>query len=136
MSLKMEPCQLRVLKNLIKFKISLKKCIRCWCIRLWRVKRKDLNELCDNSIKSIRNNYKNAKIALKTKFAEAVASAQSSRLLCILSDDESFLEDNIDENLKTMKCIYDSSYNFEKIVAFPLVSQQFSKPTLMDHFQC
>ena len=42
-------------------------------VDLWRVKKKGLNELCDNSIKSIRNNYKKAKTALKTKFAQAVA---------------------------------------------------------------
>ena len=71
-----------------------------------------------------------------SKFTEAVAPGQSSRLLDILSDDESFLEDTIDENLETMKSIYDSSDKFGKIVALSMVSEQFSKPTLMDHFQC
>ena len=90
----------------------------------------------DNLIKSIKNNFKKAKTVLKTKFAEAVVPGQSSHLLDILSDDESFLEDTIDENLKTMKSINDSSDNFGKIVALSMVSQQFSKPTLMDHFHC
>ena len=92
-------------------------------VELWRVKRKDLDELCDNLNKSIKNNYKKAKTALKTKFAEAVATGQSSCLLDILSDDESILEDTIHENLKTMKSIYDSSDNFGKIVALSMVSQ-------------
>ena len=105
-------------------------------VELWRVKREDLDELCDNLIKNIENNYKKAKTAFKTKFAEAVAPGQSSHLLDILSDDESFPEDTIDENLKTMNSIYDSTDNFGKIVALSMVSQQFSKPTLMDHFQC
>ena len=83
-------------------------------VDLWRVKRKDLDELCDNLNKSIKNNYKKAKTALKTKFAEAVALGQSSHLLDILSDDESILEDTVDENLKTMKSIYDSSDNLGK----------------------
>ena len=74
-------------------------------VELWRVKRKDLEELCDNSIKSIKNNYKKAKTALKTKFAEAVAPGQSSRLLDILSDDESFLEDTIDEKVFMIQVI-------------------------------
>ena len=94
-------------------------------VDLWRVKKKGLNELCDNSIKHIKNNYKKAKTALKTKFAKAVAPGQSSRLLDILSDDESFPEDTIDENLKTMKSIYDSSDNFGKKLPFQWFHSNF-----------
>ena len=74
---------------------------------------------------------------LKTKYFEAVAPGQSNRLAMLLSDDEeSYLDDTIDENLRTMKAIFDASVKFGKLVAISMVYQQFSKTKLVEHFQC
>ena len=55
-------------------------------------------------MRTIKSNYKKAKVALKNKFAEAVAPGQSSVLADMLSDnDDDRLDETINENLKTMK---------------------------------
>ena len=70
--------------------------------------------MTNNSTRTIKSNYKKAKLALKNKFAEAVAPGQSSVLADMLSDDDDdMLDETINENLKTMKDIYKSSDNFE-----------------------
>ena len=87
-------------------------------------------------MRAIKNNYKKAKLALKNKFAEAVAPGQSSVLADMLSDDDDMLDETINENLKTMKDIYKSSNNFGQLVIVSLASQQYSKFNIMNHFEC
>ena len=57
-------------------------------------------------MRTIKNNYKKAKLALKNKFAEAVAPGKSSVLADMLSDDDDMLDETINENLEKMKDIY------------------------------
>ena len=91
----------------------------------WQVKRKGIADLTNNSMRTIKSNYKKAKLALKNKFAEAVAPGQSSVLADMLSDDDDMLDETINENLKTMKDIYKSSNNFGQLVIVSLASQQY-----------
>ena len=63
-------------------------------------------------MRTIKSNYKEAKLALKNKFAEAVAPMQSSVIADMLPDDDDMLDKTINKNLKTMKDIYKSSDNF------------------------
>ena len=87
-------------------------------------------------MRAIKNNYKKAKLALKNKFAEAVAPGQSSVLADMLSDDDDMLDETINENLKTMKDIYKSSNNFGQLLILSLASQQYSKFNIMNYFEC
>ena len=92
----------------------------------WQVKRKGIADLTNNSMRTIKRNYKKAKLALTNKFAEAVAPGQSSVLADMLSDDDDdMLDETINENLKTMKDIYKSSNNFGQLVIVSLASQQY-----------
>ena len=102
----------------------------------WQVRQKGIADLTHNSIRTIKNNYKKAKLALKNKFAEAVAPGQSSVLADMLSDDDDMLDETVNENLKTMKDIYKSSNNFGQLVIVSLASQQYSKFNIMNHFEC
>ena len=106
----------------------------------WQVKRKGIADLTNNSMRTIKSNYKKAKLALKNKFAEAVAPGQSSVLADMLSDDDDddddMLDETINENLKTMKDIYKSSNNFGQLVILSLASQQYSKFNIMNYFEC
>ena len=102
----------------------------------WQVKRKVIGDLTNNSMRTIKNNYKKAKLALKNKFAEAVAPGQSSVLADMLSDDDDMLDETINENLEKMKDIYKSSDNFGQLVILSLASQQYSKVNIMDYFEC
>ena len=65
-----------------------------------------IGDLTNNSMRTIKNNYKKAKLALKNKFAEAVAPGKSSVLADMLSDDDDMLGETINENLEKMKDIY------------------------------
>ena len=78
----------------------------------WQVKRNEIVDLTNNSLRTIKSNYKEAKLALKNKFAEAVAPMQSSVIADMLPDDDDMLDKAINKNLKTMKDIYKSSDNF------------------------
>ena len=78
----------------------------------WQVKRNEIVDLTNNSLRTIKSNYKEAKLALKNKFAEAVAPMQSSVIADMLPDDDDMLDKTINKNLKTMKDIYKSSDNF------------------------
>ena len=66
----------------------------------WQVKRKVIADLTNNSMRTIKSNYKKAKLALKNKFAEAVAPGQSSVLSDMLSDDDDDMLDETNENPK------------------------------------
>ena len=101
----------------------------------WQVKRKGIADLTNNSMRTIKSNYKKAKLALKNKFAEAVAPGQSSVLADMLSDDDDMLDETINENLKTMKDIYKSSDNFGQLVILSLASHQYSKFNIMNYFE-
>ena len=101
----------------------------------WQVKRKGIADLTNNSMRTIKSNYKKAKSALKNKFAEAVAPGQSSVLADMLSDDDDdMLDETINENLKTMKDIYKSSDNFGQLVILSFALQQYSKVNIMNYF--
>ena len=102
----------------------------------WQVKRKGIVDLTNNSMRTIKRNYKKAKLALKNKFAEAVAPGQSSVLADMLSDDDDddMLDETINENLKTMKDIYKSSDNFGQLVILSFALQQYSKVNIMNYF--
>ena len=102
----------------------------------WQVKRKVIGDLTNYSMRTSKNNYKKAKLALKNKFAEAVAPGQSSVLADMLSDDDDMLDETINENLEKMKDIYKSSDNFGQLVILSLASQQYSKVNIMDYFEC
>ena len=102
----------------------------------WQVKRKVIADLTNNSMRAIKSNYKKVKLALKKKFAEAVAPGQSSVLADILSDDDDDMLDETNKNLKTMKDIYKSSDNFGQLVILSLASQQYSKFNIMNYFEC
>ena len=78
----------------------------------WQVKRNEIVDLTNNSLRTIKSNYREAKLALKNKFAEAVAPMQSSVIADMLPDDDDMLDKTINKNLKTMKDIYKSSDNF------------------------
>ena len=78
----------------------------------WQVKRNEIVDLTNNSLITIKSNYKEAKLALKNMFAEAVAPMQSSVIADMLPDDDDMLDKAINKNLKTMKDIYKSSDNF------------------------
>ena len=98
----------------------------------WQVKRKEIADLTNNSLRTIKSNYKKAKLAPKNKFAEAAAPGQSSVLAAMLSDDGNImLEETINENLKTMKDIYKSSDNFGQLVILSIASHQYSKVNIM-----
>ena len=80
---------------------------------------------------------KKEKLALKNKFAEAVAPGQFSVLADMLSDDDNYMLDKtINENLKTMKEIYKSSDNFGQLIILSLASHQYSKVNIMNYFEC
>ena len=104
----------------------------------WQVKQKVIGDLTNNSMRTIKNNYKKAKLALKNKFAEAVAPGQSSVLADMLSDDDDddMRDETINENLEKMKDIYKSSDNFGQLVILSLASQQYSKVNIIDYFEC
>ena len=87
-------------------------------------------------MRTIKNNYKKAKLALKNKFAKAVAPGQPCVLADMLSDDDDMLDETINENLEKMKDIYKSSDNFGQLVILSLASQQYSKVNIMDYFEC
>ena len=88
-------------------------------------------------MRTIKSNYKKAKLALKNKFAEAVAPGHSSVLANMLSDDDDdMLDETINENLEKMKDIYKSIDNFGQLVILSLASQQYSKVNIMDYFEC
>ena len=75
-------------------------------------KLKEIVDLTNSSMRTIKSNYEKAKLALKNKFAEAVSPGQSSVLADMLSDDDDgMLDETINENLKTMIIIYKSSDN-------------------------
>ena len=76
----------------------------------WQVKVKEIADLTNNSMRTIKSDYKTAKLAFEIKFAEALAPEQSSVLADMLFDDvDDILDKPINENLKTMKNIYKSS---------------------------
>ena len=109
----------------------------------WQVKQKVIAGLTNNSMRTMKSNYKKAKLALKNKFAEAAAPGQSSVLADVLSDnddddddDDDVLDETINENLKTMKDICKSSDNFGQLVILSLASQQYSKLNIMNYFEC
>ena len=103
----------------------------------WQVKQKVIGDLTNNSIRTIKSNYKKAKLALKNTFAEVVAPGQSSVLTDMLSDDDDdMFDETINENLETMKDIYKSSDNFGQLVIISLASQQYLKVNIMDYFEC
>ena len=110
----------------------------------WQVKRKVIAGLTNNSMRTIKSNYKKAMLALKNKFAEAVAPGQSSVIADVLSedddddddDDDDVLHETINENLKTMKDICKSSDNFGQFAILSLASQQYSKLNIMNYFEC
>ena len=102
----------------------------------WQVKQKVIGDLTNNSMRTIKNNYKKAKLALKNKFAKAVAPGQPCVLADMLSDDDDMLDETINENLEKMKDIYKSSDNFGQLVILSLASQQYSKVNIMDYFEC
>ena len=102
----------------------------------WQLKRKVIGDLTNNSMRTIKNNYKKANLALKNKFAEVVAPGQSSVLADMLSDDDDMLDETINENLEKTKDIYKSSDNFGQLVILSLASQQYSKINIMDYFEC
>ena len=54
----------------------------------WQVKQKEIADLANNSMRTIKSNYKKAKYALKNKFAKAVAPGQSSVSADMPSDDD------------------------------------------------
>ena len=88
-------------------------------------------------MRTIKSNYKKAKLALKNTFAEVVAPGQSSVLTDMLSDDDDdMFDETINENLETMKDIYKSSDNFGQLVIISLASQQYLKVNIMDYFEC
>ena len=79
-------------------------------------------------MKTIKINYKKAKLALKNKFSKAVAPGQSFVLADMLSDDDDvMLDETINENLKAMKDIYKSSDDYGQLIKLFLASQQYSK---------
>ena len=83
---------------------------------IWQVKQKEIADLTNNSFRTIKSNYKKAKLVLKNKFTEAVAPEQSSVLVGMLSDyDDDLLDETINQNLKTMKDIYKSSDNLGQL---------------------
>ena len=102
----------------------------------WQVKQKVIGDLTNNSMRTIKNNYKKAKLALKNKFAKAVAPGQPCVLADMLSDDDDMLDATINENLEKMKGIYKSSDNFGQLVILSLASQPYSKVNIMDYFEC
>ena len=106
----------------------------------WQVKQKVIADMTNNSMRTIKSNYKKAKLALKNKFTEAVAPGQSSVFTDMLShdddDDDDMLDETINENLKTMKDIYTSRNNFGQLVILSLASQQYSKFNIMNYFEC
>ena len=101
----------------------------------WQVKRKGIADLTNNSMRTIKSNYKKAKLALKNKFIEAVAPGQSFVLADMLSDDDNnMLDETINQNLKAMKDIYKSSDNFGQLVILFFALQQYSKVNIMNYF--
>ena len=71
-------------------------------------------------MRTIKSNYKKAKLALKNKFAEAVAPGQSSVLADMLSDhDDDMLDETINENLKTMKDMLNLVITLDNLSYFP-----------------
>ena len=88
-------------------------------------------------MKTIKINYKKAKLALKNKFSKAVAPGQSFVLADMLSDDDDvMLDETINENLKAMKDIYKSSDDYGQLIKLFLASQQYSKVNIMNYFEC
>ena len=86
-------------------------------------------------MRTIKSNYKKAKLALKNKFIEAVAPGQSFVLADMLSDDENnMLDETINQNLKAIKDIYKSSDNFGQLVILSFALQQYSKVNIMNYF--
>ena len=91
--------------------------------------------MTNNSMRTIKSNYKKAKLALKNKFIEAVAPGQSFVLADMLSDDDNnMLDETINQNLKAMKDIYKSSDNFGQLVILFFALQQYSKVNIMNYF--
>ena len=71
-------------------------------------------------MRTIKSNYKKAKLALKNKFAKAVAPGQSSVLADMLSDhDDDMLDETINENLKTMKDMLNLVITLDNLSYFP-----------------
>ena len=103
----------------------------------WQVKRKEIANLTNNSLRTIKSNSKKEKLVLKNKFVKAVAPGQASVLADILSDnDNDMLDETINKNLKSMKGIHQSSDNFEQLFILSLASQQYSKVNIMNYFEC
>ena len=76
----------------------------------WQVKGKEIADLTNNSMRTIKSNYKTAKLAFEIKFAEALGPEQSSVLAGMLFDDvDDILDKVINENLKAIKNIHKSS---------------------------
>ena len=101
----------------------------------WKVKQKVIADMTNNSMRTIKSNYKKAKLALKNKFIEAVAPGQSFVLADMLSDDENnMLDETINQNLKAIKDIYKSSDNFGQLVILSFALQQYSKVNIMNYF--
>ena len=98
---------------------------------------KEIADLTNNPLRTIKTNYKKAKLALKNKFVEVAVPGQASVLAGMLSDDNNdMLDETINENLKTMKDIYKSSDNFGQLVVLSLALQQYSKVNIMNYFEC
>ena len=76
----------------------------------WQVKKKNIEDLSENSKLALKSKYKRATQALKERFSESIAPGQAQSLADILlsNEDDELLESDLDELLN----IYKSSDKF------------------------
>ena len=76
----------------------------------WPVKKKNIEDLSENSKLALKSKYKRATQALKERFSESIAPGQAQSLADILlsNEDDELLESDLDELLN----IYKSSDKF------------------------
>jgi hypothetical protein len=102
----------------------------------WRLKRKSVEDLTHNSVRSLKSKYRKAKSALKERFAESIAPGQASDLADILSSSEEENTEELSDDAANLLEIFNSSDKFGKLVALSLVSKTLSKTVIMETFNC
>ena len=102
----------------------------------WALKRKAVEELTTNSLKSIKRMYMESKIALKECFLECVAPGQEEELQSYLSESSDDEEPKIPAQVEAMIDIYNSSDKIGQIIILSLMDKKYKKFELRKLFKC
>ena len=106
-------------------------------------KKKNVEDLSENSLKTLKNKYKKAKAALKEQFSKSVAPGQHLQLADLLSsssndDNDDGSTDNVfmSNELKSMVSMYDASDKTSKAAILSVASKDHNKQESMNIFNC